>query len=111
MQCGIARLSDHSAPHNLEMMVCRHSSVQHGMTPVLVELPPPPEDLWRARIEQRVAGEGGGNAGHKPDWQQLQALIAGCAVFLRAMGLLSAHRSNMHVHGHPNGTSCIRVLV
>jgi hypothetical protein len=61
-------------------MVCRHCSVQHGTAPVLVELQPPPEGVWRARIEQRAAREGGGAAGHKPDWQRLQALMAECGV-------------------------------
>lgn len=53
-------------------------AVQHGAVPVLVEVHPAREAVWRARIEARANAQGSSAARHKPDWQQLQTIIEGC---------------------------------
>ncbi len=57
--------------------------MQHAAEIVLVEVPSPPEELWRARIEARAAAEAHLEGRHKPGWDQLQTLITGCALLVQ----------------------------
>ena len=50
--------------------------LQYNASIVLVDVPPPPDAEWRARVSARAAAAAP-NSSHKPDWERLQALLAG----------------------------------
>lgn len=51
---------------------------QHGADVVLVELQPPPDEMWKARLDARHSRMGDNTMdSHKPSWEKLRTLLNG----------------------------------